>query len=422
MPGAALVWRSAADRLSQKQLKKTQRTVAIKRISVYMLAMPRIAIHPSRAIADLVRERRRELKLTLREVQERTVQAGHPIPFTSLAKVEKGEVDPGVRRLHLLLKLYHLPLQLAGDLLDLEDMTEVRPAETAPDVLYQEGVAFWKRGDMRRGLACLFALRHAVPKNPHSRLLRQKSLLSFAIVAGSLGKYRLSRQIADDLLLEGPDPTLIVPVLIQAAHCWHWLGSEEAALGFLARAETHVAPAAHQERAWILHEKASALVGLSEFKLADSALTKALRAYTKAGDVYGKSRAMAALTRLRFEQRDPAGALKVARSARRHAETHGFDRLKRLRRIDEGRAHMLVGNTATGLSVLNAALAESLAADDKVAQFHAHYYLWKAYTTARNRDRAELELKSAIYYVQFIDEVSKEALEIREVGFRRERK
>ena len=382
--------------------------------------MSRLAIHPSRALADLLRDRRRELTLTLREVQERSAQAGDPIPFATLAKVERGEVDPGVRRLHLLLKLYHLPLQLAGDLLDIEDMVGEVPVGGDPETLYGQGVRYWKRGDMRRGLACLSALRRGVPKSPRSRLLRQKSLLSFAVVAGSLGKYRVSRQIVDDLLLEPLDPTLLVPVLIQAAHCWHWLGSEQAALGFLARAEALVKPGAHQQRAWIMHGKASALIGLSHFKLAEAELTKAVKAYEKADDSYGRSRALASLVRLRFEQGDAVRALRAARRARRHTERHGFDRLQRLRRIEEGRALMLLGDTAISLSVLCAVLADSRAANDKVAQFYAHYYLWKTSGAAGDRNRADVELNSAIHCVRFIDEVTNETREIRALGARKE--
>jgi len=385
--------------------------------------MSRIALHPSRAIADLLRTRREELSLTLRDVEKKSAEGGGcPIPFTTLAKVEKAKVDPGLKRLYRLLNLYHLPLQMVGDLLDLEELADILPADRNPETLYKEGVKEWKGGDIRKGLAHLFTLRHLVQGKPDSRIVRQKSLLSFAVAAGSLGKFQLSRQIVDDILLEPPDPTLLVPVLIQAAHCWHWLGSGEAALAFLSRAEARLKPGEDQHRAWIFHEKASVLVDLADFKHAESVLALALDSYEKAGDLYGVNRAMAVRTRLRFEQEDAAGALQAAQAARDHAARNGFDRLERLWRIEEGRAYLLLNDASSSLSSLSAALAESLLADDRIGQFYAHYYLWKARETIDDPGGAEVELKSALYFERFVDEVTKETLDIRALRTRKESK
>src|SRR5262249_27230645 len=114
--------------------------------------MPRLALHPSRAIAELLRTRRQEFGLTLRDVQQRSAAAGVPIPFTTLAKVEQGKVDPGLKRLYRLLNLYHLPLQMVGDLLELEETSNALPRERDPEVLYREGVRHWKAGDVRKAL------------------------------------------------------------------------------------------------------------------------------------------------------------------------------------------------------------------------------------------------------------------------------
>src|SRR2546425_2255438 len=119
--------------------------------------MSRVALHPSRAVADLLQRRRQELSLTLRDVARKSSEDGCPIPFTTLAKVEKGKVDPGLKRLYRLLNLYHLPLQMIGDLLELEELGEVLPVEKNPEVLYREGLKEWKGGDIRKGLAHLFA-------------------------------------------------------------------------------------------------------------------------------------------------------------------------------------------------------------------------------------------------------------------------
>ena len=52
--------------------------------------MARVAIEPSAAVARMLRQRRRELGLSLRQVAEQTRAYGRPIPFTSLANIERG--------------------------------------------------------------------------------------------------------------------------------------------------------------------------------------------------------------------------------------------------------------------------------------------------------------------------------------------
>jgi transcriptional regulator with XRE-family HTH domain len=375
--------------------------------------MARVSLVPSRALADLLRQRRLELGLTLRQVQQETEALGRPIPFTTLARVEQGRVDPGVKRLHFLLRLYHLPVELAADLLDLEEFAGQVPKDAPSATLYEEGVKAWKEGDLRRALSNLFALRANLPADPDVRVERQRSLLAFAIAAGSLGRHRLSLQIVSDLLLETPDRSLIVSVLLQAAICWHWLGSDEAALGFLARAETHVRESDHQQLAWLHHARASALLAMGALDQAEASLNCALQEYGTAKDDYGASRALAVGVKFRFAQNDPQRALEAARAAREHATARGYKRLAILRKIDEGHAQVLLHDEQGGLAALQEALSASVAEQDAIAQFYSHYYLWKAHAGMSNGARAALELQAAQYYVRFVDEATPEVMEVR---------
>jgi transcriptional regulator with XRE-family HTH domain len=76
------------------------------------------ALKPSVAVGRLLRQRRKEMKLTLREVSERMADRGDRIPTSTLVRIEQGKLDPGVRRLHLLLRLYDLPPHLIADLVE----------------------------------------------------------------------------------------------------------------------------------------------------------------------------------------------------------------------------------------------------------------------------------------------------------------
>jgi predicted Zn-dependent protease len=359
----------------------------------------------------MLRKRREELGLTLRQVEGQTAAMGELIPFTIIAKVERGLVDPGFRRLNILLRLYHLPLQMAGDLAEVEQFTGELPVDPAAG--YEDAIKEWRAGDLRKAVAYLLALRTQTRDDPADRLKRQKALVAFAIAAASLGKQRLSLHIIEELLLEPLDPSLLVSALVQAGVCWNRLGSGEIALAFLARAETHVPPKDHRQRAWVKHSYASTLVTMKRFGEAEAELVKALEAYRAAKDSYGECGALGVRVRLSFEQGDFKGALEAARAAQRHAQEHGHERLRVMRKIDEGRCLLALKDTAAGIQSLNEGLSGAVALQDGTCRFHAHHYLWKAYAKQGDPSRADIELRAAQYYIASLDEVTPEALEVR---------
>ncbi len=373
----------------------------------------RRGIPPCSAVADLLRSRRLELGLSLREVESQTGVLGETIPITVIARVERGAVDPGFRRLNVLLRLYDIPLDVAGGLADLEQFAGALPADPAAD--YQEAIRQWKAGDLRLGMAHLLALKTQTTSDPATKLLRQKALLAFGIAAGSLGRYRLSRNIVDELLLEPPEPSLLVPILTQAAACWHRLGSSEVALALLGRAESHVAAGEHQKLAWICHNRASTLVTLGQFAEGRAELGRARMAYRAAKDTHGEGLALGVLVRLAVDRGALDAALVAAREAHAFATKHGHDRLRIMRRIDEGRILIALKETQAGIAALNDGLAGAIAMQDGVSQFHAHFHLWKAHGRLGDAARADLELRAAQYYVRFLDDVAPEATEVRQL-------
>lgn len=374
-----------------------------------------MAIQPSSALAEHLRRRRLDLRLSLRSVQEKTAALGCPIPFTTLTKIERGLVDPGIKRLHILAKLYELPLDLLEDVLDIEEFAGEAPEPDMPfEVLHKKGLEHWKAGRLREALGYMVRLRVQVPDDPEARVNRQRSVLSLAVALGSLGKYRLSQQIVNDLLVEPPVDEVLVQVLIQAAVCWHWLGSGEAALAFLARAESLVGSDDSQRRAWILHERASTFISLGQYDPAEAELRKTIRAYRDAGDDYGEGRALASRVRLLLEKEEFESAARLSVRAARFADKHAFARLGTTMRIAHGQALMALGREARGLALLRESLAHAVQSSDPVNQFFAHHALWKTYKDGEDPELAEVELRAARYFLRFVDARIPEAAEIRE--------
>src|SRR5882762_3660882 len=114
--------------------------------------MPSKPTLASPAVAQLLRDRRQELGLTLRGVQELSGTTGNPIPHSTLARIEAGLFDPGVRRLRQLLDLYQLPMQAAGEVLDLEALSGATPIERDPAKLRDRALDAWLHGRISEAL------------------------------------------------------------------------------------------------------------------------------------------------------------------------------------------------------------------------------------------------------------------------------
>jgi len=371
------------------------------------------AVKPSIAVSKLLRERRAVHKLTLRAVSDRLVQRGERIPVSTLARIEQGKLDPGVRRLHLLLELYRVPPHLVADLVELEMLADAPQVEGDLETLYDTGVAAWKRGDFPTGLACFFAIRKEVPTDDESRLLRQRATLGFSIAARNLGKFRLAKQIVDDLLCEPPLDSLLINVLVEASSLWHGLGSLETALALVRQAATHLDLEDLPESAWIRHQEARLLLEAGKLTEAERLIDEAIGHYRAISDPYGEAKALNLRTGLLKKSGDHDAALATAHEALQLAESHQLEGVRLGAQLEKGQLQAETGSVDEGLRTLREALGEAVRLGDRNGEFLAHYYLWKTHEKLGDNDRARFELQAARYFVRFIDDHSPEAEEVR---------
>ena len=368
----------------------------------------------------LFRGSRRQLGLSLREAFRRCAEFGQPIPYSSLSKIELGQLAPGLHRLHCLAKVYGLSFATIEEALDLEQLGGVLPEGKSFRELYKDGLDLWKRGETRAGLAHLLKLRQRTAGTPKEKLEQQRGLLFFAIACGSLGKYNLGLTIAQELILRPPSPDLLPSVLIEAAVCWNGLGSAEMAIALLDRARVHVKQDDFKSRAWMHHERSLALIRLGELDEAGKALESALESYREADDDYGYSRALGARVTLARRRGKSGAALEAARTAKGHAERHGFERLVLFRKLAEGTLLAETGKLEQGLAQLERSLSDAIATGDGACRFYAHYYLWKCHRQLPHSGREKLEFENARYYLRFVDESSEETEDLRSIIAERE--
>jgi len=375
--------------------------------------MPARAIALSRTVGHLLREQRRRLGYTLRDVERLTAQGGNPIPFSTLARIEQGRLDPGLKRLHALLRLYGLPIQAAGDLLDVESIAGDVAAQGDIATLRDRGEKAWRSGDLPTAFACYLAMRHHEAEREPDRALRHESILSFAVMAAKLGKHHIARQMLDELSLDKPDRPMLIRILVQSASTWQALGSADLAFAQIAGAEALLAPGDHRGRGWVAHMRATLRIDTGAFDQARADLVAAARLYQRANRPYDRALALVVMARLEVEAGDAARARRAAVRAARFASRHDFERVHALASIQEARAFLLSSDPARAIAVLDRLLAATVTTPDNVIRFYVHFYLSKAYTAAGEPLRARAELTQARYFVRFVDQASRETSEVR---------
>jgi transcriptional regulator with XRE-family HTH domain len=369
----------------------------------------------SPAIAQLLRDRRRSLGLTLRRVEELSAECGDPIPHSTLARIELGKFDPGVRRLGQLLDLYQLPIQAAGDVLDLETLAGAIPIERDPAKLRDRARDAWRHGRVSEALASFMAFRRRVPNDDAHRTMRQEAILEFAVATASLGRVHLSRQMLDELLMQEPDQRLLVPILIQQSVAWRYLGSPVAALAFVDAAAKYARSDAPKHQGWVQHQRAQVLIEQGEFAAASKCLALAVQCHRRAKSPHDEALALLAMAGVGFKNGRANVALLAARRAERFAAKHGFNRIRLSALIEQARALGAAGSIDKGRRLLRSVLADSMVADDNAICFYAHFYLWQAERECGNVGRAAVELREAGYYLKYVDQNSPESRTLRHV-------
>jgi tetratricopeptide (TPR) repeat protein len=368
--------------------------------------MGRAPTRRSRAVADLLRARRRALGLTLEQVSKRLVEDGHRVPVSSLSLIETGRSDPGVFRLHRLLQLYEVPAHLVANLIEMEELSGEVPASRDPDTLRRDGLDHWKKGEIGRAIAHLMALRELAPTDEALRWKKQEALLDFSVAAAGLGRLQLAREILNELLCEPPDARLVARALLQAATVWSRSGAPDAAMGFLKEAEARADRSDAGTLAWLHHAHARAHVDRGRLSDAVHRLEKAIAAYRQVKDTYGEARARMLRVRIAEVQGDTEAGLRLAQEARAFAKRHGHGALAGMALVRRGHLFVEAGKHAQAIRTLTEALDEFTRLGDPHGRFLAHYWLSFAYSRSGDAERARFEARSAQHFSGFVDKRS----------------
>ncbi|HKQ60852.1 MAG TPA: helix-turn-helix domain-containing protein [Candidatus Polarisedimenticolaceae bacterium] len=366
------------------------------------------AIRASKRLGEFLRRKRQGLGLTLRDVAVRTAEEGERLPGSTLVRIEQGKLDPGVRRLHLLMRLYDLAPHELAERLELETQQLEPPAEPDPHKLYERGIELWQEGQGLQALNQLLAVRESTPRDAEQRVLRQRAALASATIAHRLGKTRVAKQMLDDLLCEPPDVSMELDCFVLCSSLWRALGSQEMATLMIEHALGLSQAGPPSRLAEVLYRSAKLHHEAGRHAEATDRLERALRHYLQLGDAGGLVRAqlleggiLAGLGR----REEGIQRVRVALAA---AEAHGEESAGLFCRLELGRLLFADGQREAGIAELTQGLAAAVRLADAPGRFHAHLELWRAHSAEGNAARAALELDSARYYAQFVDEAPHE--------------
>lgn len=382
----------------------------------YAPAVPRIAIAASTGLAGFLRQRRQELGIGLRDVQTRSTEIGAPIPFSTLAKIEKGTVEPGLVRIGQLFQLYSVPLRVLDDLLDMEAFATPDESIKTIERPDQRAKEIFSSGDIKRGLGILFAYRRTHPLGASNSSLRQKVDITLALLLRSLGKSRLAEFVLDELQLHHPDAELRQFVLGTAANGDVDLGRSEIAHARLAAMPRHPGGVNERSMAGLQTEllgKLAAIAGnyAEAIRLCQLAIGHHEQAGNTGAVLYLQSR----IGRLRFKLGDHAQGLALIDQARAGNLAAGFRRPAAFDDLIKADCYLELNRADEAATLATEVLKFAKKPADFALQLEAHHALWKVADAKGDALNASRHLSSALTLVVGIDDPSEKCEELRRI-------
>jgi transcriptional regulator with XRE-family HTH domain len=382
--------------------------------------------HPSAAsreiplLASFLKKTREERGLSLREVATKAEDLGELLPFATLARIERGEVEPRISKLSALLKIYQVPAAVVAEYLDMDERARAAEQTALPDdigALVELAQRALKQGDYQRG--SLIAQR-IFAYDPFDDELGDyhAGLRAIAIGFWNAGLDRVAQDAVGRMLCDeariGRDNLLAA--LIMQGRIWGSRASHHTALAFYERVLALLTPDDNEGLVANVHHNI-AVVHYQQGNAASAtrSLDVAFPIYEKRKDIYNLANAWTLRAKIARLNGDGEAAVRHARMALGISEKH-----------PEAGGHLPERHCSLGqelrlskappgetLHHLEAALSMAIEKKLKYERFHAHYQLYLFYEEQGESARAALELENAKHFVTGIDEKSPETEHIR---------
>lgn len=361
--------------------------------------MPQAPLRAVTPVGKLLRLSRKSRGWTLREVSERIAAQGEPFPSSTLAHVEQGRLEPGTRRLHLLLRLYDLSADIVTEIVELDTGKFEIPTVEDPDRLLDRCEALWDaNGPYRESLAHYLALRYFTPPEVHRSDRAQYQMFRFAQKARTAGRFHFALGIVEEALQRGVSDDWTWRALNLASQLWNRLGSPRVALALGREAQTLLKPNQREPFFRLLMNESRFLLELGEPQRALRTSEHAIEHLKHAEIRQGEAVAFLVRVAIFLDLGNQEEALASARRSLAAAEALGEKGRVAAALFESGLVLTLMGRPEEAIEPLRRALALAVEIDSKSTQFEVHFRLFLAYRAAGNRERAAEEYDTARHF------------------------
>ena len=368
---------------------------------------------PSVLVGQLLRRERTRHGYTLRQVSETMSQRGEPFPASTLARVEQGKLDPGVRRLQSLLSLYDVSPTLVTELVEIERLCGTLPEGESIQQLRDEGIRLFLAGDYPQGAAhALAAIMRYDPATDEPDAYHG-AMLDFAIHSMRIGYRDLGRFVMEQVARDEPAAWRHPHMLILGASYWGAEGAHFMSIA-LSREATRLAADSgnSQDEARARHSLGMSLQDAGEYEASLAEIERAIELYGDSAD--GKNRLMCIGARAQCLHRLGRSdeALEICLKMMQECKDSGHSSLTSFRSLYAD-LMIALGRPAEAIAELREALGNAVLLGQRSTEFFVHYWLWKAYEADGDSERAEMERKNAIFYVRYAKAWSPAVEEVR---------
>lgn len=337
---------------------------------------------------------------------------GESLPPSTLARIEQGKLEPGVRRLHLLLRLYDIDAEQVADMVEFETAGVSLPDHGDLRRLLVEASEHWNSGRDSEAIAYWLAAMECEPVDEETHYARQRGALDLAYAMKERSRLGIARRIVDRLLCEELSPRVKWMVYHLSAMLWSRRGSLEMARLMLSCAREFAGPDNHQAYAAILQQQARYDLEEGEFARAEEAMEHVERHAEAAGhqSMIGRVRLFRGYVAM------TAGDFELARDcferALELAEEHGYELQRRSAMNQLGLVLIEFGEYDRALHLLRSAHGQAVEAGDRSGEFDALYRLWKLHLATGDLENARIVRAQARLLTGYVEEKSAEVDEI----------
>jgi tetratricopeptide (TPR) repeat protein len=151
----------------------------------------------SARLGSYLRKLRNGYGYSLRRVEERARAEGGEIDNSQLSRYEKGICYPSFDKLRILASVFNVSIQSFSDIVDLENLEDLKPSSDQPEELIQEGVANMRAGDHGQAFAAFERALEVVldcPASDGGVELISRIRINQAAALTRLGKLALAEQ------------------------------------------------------------------------------------------------------------------------------------------------------------------------------------------------------------------------------------